>query len=110
MTAGNLTRRITFQRASGPADGYGNTVSAWSDVLTVWADVRETMGKERVDAGRVESARTATIRIRRSSDALGITEADRISYNGRIWNIRSISEVGRDNAMLDILAEIGVAA
>lgn len=108
--AGDLNQRVTFQRAVSGDDGYGNTVSSWSDVLTVWADVRETTGKERVDAGRVEESRTATVRIRRSFDSLGISAADRMSYNGGVWNIRSIAEVGNRREMLDLLVEIGVSA
>ncbi len=108
--AGNLNQIVTFQRAVPWADDYGNTVNAWADHLSVWADVRETTGKERVDAGRVAEARTATVRIRRSLASLGLTTADRMTYNGGIWNIRSIAEVGRDRAMLDLLVEIGVAS
>ena len=109
MTAGKLRDRITIQRAATADDGYGNTVVGWADLLTVWADVRETTGKEAVAAGRVESSRTATVRIRASSDSRAITEADRAVIRGRVWNIRSVAEVGNDRAMLDLLCEAGVA-
>ena len=109
MTAGRLRDRITIQRATTGDDGYGNTVTGWSDLMTVWADVRETPGKEAVDAGRVEASHTATIRIRASSASRGVTEADRAMVRGRVWNIRSVAEVGNDRAMLDLLCEVGVA-
>jgi SPP1 family predicted phage head-tail adaptor len=109
MSAGNLRDRITIQRATTGDDGYGNTVTGWADLLTVWADVRETMGKERVDAGRVEASRTATIRVRASSATRALTEADRVIARGRPWNIRSVAEVGNDREMLDLLCEVGVA-
>lgn len=109
MTAGSLRDRVAFQRATTGDDGYGNITTAWSDHLTVWANVRETLGKERVDAGRVEASRTATIRVRQSPDTLGLTEADRVLLHGKPWNIRSIARVGNDGAMLDILIEAGVA-
>lgn len=116
MTAGRLRDRITFQRLTEGDDGYGNTVTGWANMersagvaLTVWADVRETPGKERVEAGRVEASRTATIRIRASSEVAGITEGDRVMVRGSAWNIRSIAPVGNDRAMLDLLVEAGVA-
>lgn len=109
MGAGSLSDRVTFQRATLGDDGYGNTITGWSDHLTVWANVRETLGKERVDAGRVEAARTATIRVRQSPDTLGLTESDRVMARGQLWNVRSIVRVGNDGAMLDILVEAGVA-
>ncbi|WP_245594952.1 phage head closure protein [Gemmobacter nectariphilus] len=108
--AGSLRDRITVQRAVEGDDGYGNKVVGWADHLTLWANVRETTGKERVDAGRVEASRTATIRIRASSASREISEKHRLIARGKIWNIRSIAEVGNDRAMLDILCETGVAA
>jgi len=109
MRAGNLRDRVTFQRQIGGDDGYGNTVIGWADHLTVWADVRATLGKEKVDAGRVESSNTATIRIRASSDSRALTEADRVIARGQAWNIRSIVPVGNDRTALDLLCERGVA-
>lgn len=116
MEPGRLRDRITFQRLTHGDDGYGNAVTGWADIarpsggaLTVWADMRETPGKERVEAGRVEASRTATIRIRASSEVAGVTEADRVMARGEAWNIRGIAPVGNDRAMLDLLVEAGVA-
>lgn len=110
MAAGHLRDRVTVQRLVAGADDYGNTVNDWADHITLWADMLEGLGREAVAAGRIESARTATIRIRRSTDALGITAADRISARGAVWNIRSIVAVGRSNELLEMLCEAGVAS
>jgi SPP1 family predicted phage head-tail adaptor len=111
IDAGSLRDRVTFQRLVAGDDGYGNVFTSWNpSYLTVWANVRETSGKERVDAGRIEASRTATIRVRRSPDTLGLTEADRVLARGALWNIRSIAEIGSDRDVLDILCEAGVAA
>jgi SPP1 family predicted phage head-tail adaptor len=85
-------------------------VTGWADHLTVWADVLETPGREAVAAGRVEASRTATMRIRRSSQSLGLSAADRVLVRGRVWNIRSIGDVGRDRVLLEMVIEVGVAA
>lgn len=110
VRAGDLRDRITIQRLVAGADDYGNQVDAWADHLTVWADMREMLGRETVSAGRIESARTATIRVRRSIDTLGITAADRVMARGAVWNIRSIVAIGRTNELLEMLCEAGVAA
>lgn len=107
--AGALRDRVTFQRLVAGLDAYGNAVSSWADHLTVWADVLESPGREAVAAGRVEAARTATMRVRRSSASLGLTAADRVVVRGRTWNIRSIGDVGRDRVLLEMLIEVGVA-
>jgi len=109
MTAGRLRDRITFQRLTEGDDGYGNVVTGWTDHLTVWANVRETPGKEIVAAGRVEASRTATIRVRASSQSRGVTAADRIIARGQIWNIRGVSAVGDGRELIEFLCEAGVA-
>ncbi|WP_282026855.1 phage head closure protein [Limimaricola cinnabarinus] len=109
MRAGSLRDRITIQRQTETTDDYGNTVGAWADLVSVWADVRETTGKEKVAAGRVEASRTATIRVRKSSATAGITEADRLTARGETWNIRSIAQADRKGVMLDLLCESGVS-
>lgn len=108
--AGKLRDRATFQRLVAGADIYGNTVNAWADHLTIWADVLESPGREAVAAGRIEAARSATMRVRRSPESLGLTAADRVFVRGRVWNIRSIGDVGRDRTMLELVIEVGVAA
>lgn len=109
MAAGRLRDRITIQRAIPGEDGYGNTVSGWVDHLTVWADVLERLGAERIQSGAIEAPRMATIRVRASTASRQITEADRISMRGVFWNIRSIAAVGRDGAMIEMLCEAQVA-
>ena len=109
MKAGDLRDRVTIQRATNSDDGFGNTISGWSDLLTVWANVRETPGKEIVAAGRIEASRTATIRVRASSQSRGVTAADRIIARGQSWNIRSVSAVGDGRELIEFLCEAGVA-
>ncbi|PWE26998.1 head-tail adaptor protein [Pararhodobacter marinus] len=114
--AGLLRDRVTFQRLVPGDDGYGNTVSDWANMerapgkpLTVWAEVRVTLGRERVAAGRIEASRTATIRIRASSEVASLTEADRVIAQGQVWNIRGIAPAGNDRELLELLVEGGVA-
>ena len=109
MKAGDLRDRITIQRATNADDGFGNTISGWGDLLTVWANIRETPGKEVVAAGRIEASRTATIRVRASSQSRGVTAADRIIARGQIWNIRSVAAVGDGRELIEFLCEAGVA-
>ena len=109
MKAGDLRDRVTIQRATNSDDGFGNTISGWSDLLTVWANVRETPGKEIVAAGRIEASRTATIRVRASSQSRGVTAADRVQARGQVWNIRSVAAVGDGRELIEFLCEAGVA-
>lgn len=107
--AGKFHDRVTFQRPGVGDDGYGNVTAPWIDDVTVWADMLEQLGKERVAAGRVESARAATIRVRQSSQVAAVKTSWRIIARGEAWNIRSIAAVGRKNDVLEMLCEAGVA-
>jgi SPP1 family predicted phage head-tail adaptor len=109
VKAGNLRDRITVQRAISGDDGYGNTIVSWADLITTWADVLDQLGREKLASGRLEASRAATVRVRRSTQSLGITAADRIVARGQTWDIRSIAEVGRNREMLEFLVETGVA-
>lgn len=108
MRAGDLRDRITVQRPTTGDDGFGNVTTGWADLCTLWANIRETPGKEAVAAGRIEASRTATIWVRDSSVSRDITAADRVVYAGQVWNIRG---VGRaiDRTMRELLVEAGVA-
>lgn len=124
-SAGKLRERVTFQRKTSPdrttpsdqtdpfgnpIDGFGNSTGEFADHLTVWADIRETTGKEMVASGAVESTRTATIRVRYSQATEGIVAADRLVARGAIWNIRSGPvRIGRKAVVLEFLCEAGVA-
>jgi len=110
VDAGKMRERVTFQRQGAIDDGYGNTRGDWADHLTVWADVLERLGGEKIASGAVEASRLATIRVRRSSQSMGVTEADRVLARGIPWNIRSIAAVGRKDELLEVLCEAGVAA
>ncbi|MEH6522574.1 phage head closure protein [Sulfitobacter sp.] len=109
MGAGALRHQVKFRRRGSQVDDLGNPVGQFEDLFTVWGNVRETTGKERVAAGSVENLRTATIRIRKSPQTSGITEADQAVTRNEEWNILGIANVGHDDAMLDMLVQAGGA-
>lgn len=109
MRAGKLRHRVQFLRQPFEGDGHGNVEGEFAPLFTVWGNVRETTGKERVAAGAVENVRTATIRIRVSSEVRGLTEADQAIARGETWNIRGIANADDKDEMLDLLVEAGVA-
>lgn len=110
MGAGKLRHRIEFYRqAEKEADKYGGVVEAFEPLFSVWGNVRETTGKERVEAGSVEGHRTATIRVRKSSETNGLTGKDMAVCRGETWNLAPPSNVGDNDQYLDILATAGGA-
>lgn len=106
MGAGNFRHQITFKRQGEEGDDYGNPNGDFAALFTVWGNVRETPGKERVASGSVENNRTATIRIRNNLPT-PITEADQAVARGETWNILGIAHADDKGAMLDLLVETG---
>lgn len=93
-----------------PIDDMGNSTGEFTTHLTVWADIRETPGREKVASGAVESTRTATIWVRASAATSAISPADRLIARGEIWNIRSGPvRVNQAPRILEFLCETGVA-
>ena len=64
MQAGRLNRRCTLQAPGTATDELGQPIPGWTDVATVWGDVRLRSGLESVKAGAVVSTVQASVRIR----------------------------------------------
>lgn len=116
MSAGKLADLVTFERRGSGDDGYGNTETGdWAPIdvdgepLTVWADMLERTGKEKLAGGAIDALRMATIRVPLLDPLDTVTEADRVEARGVYWNIRSIVQIGRDRAELEFEVETGVA-
>jgi len=92
MRAGKLDRRITIQRASVTVNAFGEEAEVWTDIATVWAQQRPNRGAERFTAQEIAGQAVMTFHIRYRAD---IAKTDRIKYEGRLWNITDIREIGR---------------
>ena len=92
MRAGKLDRRITIQRSTTVNNAFNEPVKAWSDLATVGAQQRPNRGAERFTAKEIAGQSVMTFHIRYRAD---LTVGDRIVYEGRIWNIVDLREIGR---------------
>ena len=87
MNAGSLNNRVTVkQRASG-SDANGEPATTWTDVCTVWADIRHLSGIEAIKAGAEMSTVKASIRIRYRAD---ITAGMRVHHGSTVYEIDAV--------------------
>lgn len=109
MHAGDLDRRITFERegttssaTSTEAKGSG----VWSAISdgTVWAKYQPVSDGEKWRAGLVEAREVARFTVRWSTVTSGVTQKDRIAFDSSAWGIMAIKEMGR-REWLEITAE-----
>ncbi|WP_187970063.1 phage head closure protein [Aquibium microcysteis] len=92
MRAGKLDRLIYIERKSATVTGSGATVTDWTNIGVVRAEIVETATEEFL-AGYGEADRTvAVFRIRYRPD---ITTADRIMHDGVAYDVKRVVEIGR---------------
>ena len=102
MRAGNLDIKIIIQSATDARDAYGAVIPTWDTFATVWARKKDIRGDEYFAAQQMNARVDAVFTIRYLS---GLLETMRIAYDGKLWDIRSIGNLGRRDGM-EIYAEV----
>lgn len=105
--SGDLDRRITLESLSQTKDAEGGMVDSWPAVATVWAKVAHLSGNERratSHGGQAAEARTEfTIRYRS-----GLNAKMRVSYSGKIYNIRHLNDFAEEHRFVVLTCDTGV--
>lgn len=104
--AGRLRHRVTQQREQQTPDGGGGFELAWTNVATFWAAVEPMVGRESLEARQLEDTITHKIVCRGPRD---IKAADRILFDGRAFNVRSVKDIQERGHRIEIEADEGVA-
>lgn len=114
LAAGKLDRRVRIETATKADDGH-NEVDAWGTLVTVWAQVIPTAGREaREQLGR-EVILSSSFRVRFSSTVSAVRpEGFRLRYpaadDGQVWDIKSVNEIGRREGLEIIAVARGATA
>lgn len=90
MKAGSLDQRIEIERLMEGADELGQPYANWLPIVTTWAAVEPLVGREYLAAAALVTEITARVRMRYRP---GITTADRINHNGKVYGITSVADV-----------------
>lgn len=92
MRAGDLDRRVTLRRKTVTQDAYGEEIEDWTDLATIWANVRQESGREFFANATTNAERKVIFRIRWLA---GIAVTDKVQYEGRDHDIHEVKELGR---------------
>ena len=88
VRAGILRHRITIQMPESGTDDWGQPVEGWSDVDTIWGEVRDLQGREFIESRQAPGGELTTqIRIRYRSD---VTRQMRVVTSNRTLLIEAI--------------------
>ncbi len=103
MQAGRLSSSCTLQQPGTTTDEIGQPIPGWTDVATVWGDIRLKSGLESIKAGAPVSVVQASIRVRYRA---GITAGMRVVHNLVAYEIKAVlPEVG-GREYVDLVAEV----
>jgi len=85
MDIGKLDKRITLQSRSTTTDIYGQPLNLWSDVATLWANIKYVGGREKLRSGVVDINIDVTIAVRYAEQISNVKETDgwRVVYVAR---------------------------
>ncbi len=106
INAGRMRHRVVVERATKTPDGAGGYALSWAAVATIWADVRPVSGNERYLSMRVEDDVSHTILTRYRNDIL---PSDRLSFDSRLMQVKSVINVEERSRYLEIKAVEGEA-
>jgi len=106
MGIGKFRHFITLQGKGTTRDSGGRISSGFSTIASVYANVVPKSGKEVYKQGKLIGSVTHEITIRYRTD---ITNASRISFNNKFFNIRSIINIDERDRYLKLMCEEGVA-
>lgn len=99
MNIGKFRNRITFQSETEISDGYGGSVTTWSDYKAVWANISTLNGKERIQGQQIETEYTHKIYTR----FLNVNDKMRVLYKDRVFEIVSAINIEERNKYLEIM-------
>jgi SPP1 family predicted phage head-tail adaptor len=107
---GELRHRIKFQRLSRTSDGQGGALITWNDLQTCWAKIESSLGDESQFAEKLRDTKHFKITIRNTLDFEIQKAMDRIEYEGRYFQIKSIENVDERKFWIMLKVEEGVAS
>ena len=94
MQAGPLDRRITIERATVTLDAFGGEDLIWLTLSVLWASMTPISDGERFRSDERAADITTRFVVRRSNLTKTIDAKDRILFEGRIYQIYGVKEIG----------------
>lgn len=107
MTIGQLRHQVTIQRQVRTEDGAGGGEISWSDVGTVWAEIKPARASEKFFAQKLEQNVTHTVKLR---DRFELESDQRLKFGDRVFHIRGVLNPDERNRWTILNCEEGTAS
>lgn len=82
-----MNEKITIQAPPTTKDAAGQVVGGWTDLVTVWSDIKWQTGAEVLRAGLPVSTVRISAMVRERSD---IDNTMRLLHKGKLYDIKSV--------------------
>lgn len=82
-----LNNLITIQQRTSAADALGQPVETWSDLATVWGEIRHLSGMQQIKGDAEVSTVRASIKVHQRAD---ITPAMRALHGSTAYDIKAV--------------------
>nr|WP_111298641.1 phage head closure protein [Paracoccus saliphilus] len=92
MKAGKLTETIQIERATDTVNDYGTPSTAWRPFASVRAERIDQTTEEFMRSFGASDEQAVVFRIRFLD---GVTNADRVLWEGQAFNIQQVTPIGR---------------
>lgn len=103
MNPGELKHKVIIQRQVDEEDEKDISHCTWIDLKTVWCAINNLYGREYWTAKQYKAENTVQFIIRYGA-CNDLSAKDRISWNGKLFNISSIDNVKYENKFIKIRA------
>lgn len=100
MRSGRLRHRVTIQQPVVAVNGYGERITTWSTVATVWAAVEPLRGREFFDAEQTQAEVSHRVVMRYRS---GMVATMRLLHLTRVLHIQAIIDVDERHRELQLM-------
>lgn len=97
VAAGKRKHRIRIQSPASGQDSSGQPNTGWTDVATVWAQVRDISGREFVAGGGLQNSVRTGINIRYRAD---VAAEMRVLHGAVSYNIEAVLKQDDGSLML----------
>ena len=91
MEIGTLNQRITFLENRVVTDEIGNHTAVWDEAFSCWARATLKSSVENTEAGVTKEVQTLDFYIRQQRQWMPSTSANRILFQGMVYDITSVT-------------------
>ncbi len=102
INAGSLNRRVTLRLPPSGQDAAGQPGTTWTDLVTVWANVRHPSGAEAMRADKDTSINQVRVRIRYRTD---VTPAARVHDGAAVYQVKAVLPDLINKSFTDLVCE-----